>query len=98
MDVSQPTLYITNNFEKKGSDIMIKQINPKNRTPIVFDPSQSPGISLNAICDCICNVAEDNNSTGVWKSRLTANIACGCACDTGVQDNKSSNNAKDKAR
>lgn len=41
------------------------------------------------ICSCICSVSNDNHDSGIWKSRLTFDYACGCACNkTNKQDNK----------
>ena len=70
---------------------MVKVVNPFNRKEEEF-------VSAATICDCICNVALDNNSSGIWKSRLTFNILCGCKCNENISKNQSSNDATDKNR
>lgn len=76
---------------------MIKKVNPFNREPVVFDTTKKNDLTPNAICNCICNVPADNNSSGIWASRLSFNLICGCACNNS-SDNKSANNTKDKDR
>lgn len=67
---------------------MAKVVNPFNRSEQELDTTAH-------ICDCICNVQLDNNDSGIWTSRLTFNLVCGCACNS---KNKDNNNAKDKDR
>lgn len=69
---------------------MVQVVNP-------FKRSEEDFVTAANLCNCVCNVALDNNSSGIWSSRLTLNIACGCACNSS-KDNKSANNAADKNR
>lgn len=70
---------------------MVKVVNPFNRKEEEF-------VSAANLCNCICNKANDNNSSGRWVSKFTFNIVCGCACNSDIADNKSANNNKDKNR
>lgn len=67
---------------------MVKIINPFNRDEQEFDTSAH-------LCDCICNVQEDNHDSGIWVARLTLDLLCGCACNS---TNKENNKNVDKER
>ncbi len=69
---------------------MVRVVNP-------FKRSEEDFVTAANLCNCICNAVKDNNSSGIWASRLTFNIVCGCACNSS-DDNKQANNSKDKER
>ncbi|MCF0130311.1 MAG: hypothetical protein HUJ71_01225 [Pseudobutyrivibrio sp.] len=68
---------------------MVELVNP-------FLRSEEDLTSEANICDCICNVAQDNNSSGIWASRLTFNVVCGCACQDDNHTNEVANKNRDK--
>ena len=70
---------------------MVQVVNPFNR-------AEEDLFSNANLCNCKCNTQKDNNSSGIWTSRLTFNIACGCACNDKIADNKTANDNADKNR
>ncbi len=80
-----------NTVGRKEEKAMVQIVNPFNRAEEDF-------VSAANLCDCKCSAALDNHSSGIWTSRLTFNIMCGCKCDDNIPYNYDANSDADKNR